>query len=264
MTSEPGMSGAPEAPRGRSRGAAQRTWALPAGDPRAVVLIDVLERGDAARLDALLETDPGLATCLIDSTRPLHIFANAPGHRPNPEAVVNLLATAGADLDAHAIDSWHHETALHWAASNDDVALIDALLDAGADIEHPGSSINGGPPIASAVGYGQWAALRRLWERGAKITVSVAGALGEMPLLTRLAEAEPPPAAEDINISLWNACRAGRLSAAQYLLTRGADLNWPAPWSGDTPLDIATQAHQEHVVAWLTRSGASPAPKAPA
>jgi uncharacterized protein len=44
---------------------------------------------------------------------------------------------------------------LHWAASNDDVELIDALLDAGADIEHPGSSISGGPPAESALGYAQ-------------------------------------------------------------------------------------------------------------
>ena len=51
----------------------------------------------------------------------------------------------------------HHETPLHWAASNDDVALIDALLDAGADLERGGSSIDGGPPLSSAVGYGQWA-----------------------------------------------------------------------------------------------------------
>jgi ankyrin repeat protein len=261
MSSEQGALGAP--PLGRNRGAARRGWTLPADDPRAVDLVDVLERGDAARLSWLLEADPGLATCLIDSVRPLHIFANAPGHRRCAATVVNLLVSAGADLDAHAIDTWHHETALHWAASNDDLALIDALLDAGADIEHPGSSINGGPPIASAVGYAQWAALRRLWERGARVTVGIAGALGEPSLLARLAEADPPPAAEDINISLWNACRAGQLAAAQYLLTRGADLNWPAPWSGETPLDIANQAHQKDVVAWLTRSGASPAPSAP-
>jgi len=67
---------------------------------------------------------------------------------------VQTLAAAGADLDAPPVGMWHREAPLHWAASNDDVELIDALLDAGADIEHAGSSINGGSPLSSAVGYG--------------------------------------------------------------------------------------------------------------
>ena len=62
--------------------------------------------------------------------------------------------SAGADLDAPAVKTWHRETPLHWAASNDDVALIDALFDVGANIEREGSSIDGGAPLSSAVGYG--------------------------------------------------------------------------------------------------------------
>jgi hypothetical protein len=77
---------------------------------------------------------------------PLHLFADWPGHNPNAAAIVQALAASGADLDAPAVNMWHREAPLHWAASNDDVALIDALLDAGADIEHAGSSIDGGPP----------------------------------------------------------------------------------------------------------------------
>ena len=65
-------------------------------------------------------------------------------------------------------------TTLHWVASNNDVDLIDALLEVGADIERPGSSINRGPPIESAVGYGQWAAARRLVEQGATVDIFVA------------------------------------------------------------------------------------------
>jgi len=84
---------------------------------------------------------------------------------------------------------WHHETPLHWAASNDDVDLIDGLVDAGADIEHPGSSISGGPPAESAVGYAQWKALRRLYQLGATMNLSRAAALGLMPLVTGLVTA---------------------------------------------------------------------------
>ena len=38
----------------------------------------------------------------------------------------------------------HNETPLHWAASSNDVAVADALIDAGADIEAAGGVIGGG------------------------------------------------------------------------------------------------------------------------
>lgn len=230
-----------------------------APDQRVFEFTAALTRGDVARLQALLAADPDLATSLINSCTPLHLYADAPGHRPNPDGVVTALATAGADLDAHAVGTWHHETPLHWAASNDDVELIDALLDAGADIEHPGSSISGGPPAESALGYAQYKALRRLYERGAAMNLSRAAALGLMPLVTGLATAIPAPDGEQLAIAFWNACRAGQLEAARYLAGRGADSNWHAPWSGQTPLDAARDKHQRAIVAWLTESGTNPA-----
>jgi ankyrin repeat protein len=225
-------------------------------DARVFGFTTALKRGDEARLRALLAADPGLATSLINSRTPLHLFADSPGHRPNPAGVVSALAGAGADLDAHAVGSWHRETPLHWAASNDDVDLIDALLDAGADIEHPGSSIGGGPPAESALGYGQYKALRRLQERGATMNLSRAAALGLMPLVTEFATATPPPGCAELAMAFWNACRAGQLEAARYLAGRGADLNWHAPWSGETPLEAARRSRERAVVAWLTESGA--------
>ena len=161
-----------------------------------------------------------------------------------------------ANLDAPAVAMWHRETALHWAASNDDVALVDALLDAGADIEHDGSSIDGGPPLSSAVGYGQWEAARRLVARGARTLLWHEAALGMMPAIVRRFETDSAPQAETLSGPLWNACHGGQLAAAQYLLGRGADLNWAAPWSGQTPLDIAERSGRSDVVTWLLEKGA--------
>ena len=235
-----------------------RLRVLPDSERVATELLRVIKQGDAEQLTRILGADPGLASCWINSGTPLHHFADAPGHRPNAAAVVNALVAAGADLDAHARDAWHHETPLHWAASNDDVVLIDALLDAGADIDHPGSSIDGGPPIQSALGYGQWAAVRRLWERGAGIGLSHAAVLGLMETVISLAETSPPPDRDDISTAFWNACRAGQLDVARYLLALGAELNWPAPWDGTTPLDAAVERHQRATVAWLRDNGAHP------
>lgn len=243
-------------PRAAAPAPAREQGAVPG--PRAAEFATALNRGDEARVRELLAADPGLAVSLINGRTPLHVFADAPGGRPNPAGVVSALAGAGADLDAHMTGTWHHETALHWAASNDDTGLIDALLDAGADIEHPGSSISGGPPAESALGYAQYQALRRLYERGAAMNLSRAAALGLLPLVTGFATAAPPPDGEELALALWNACRAGQLEAARYLAGRGADISWRAPWSGETPLDVARGNRRRAVAAWLAESGAAP------
>jgi hypothetical protein len=131
------------------------------GGPVAVEFLGALLRSDTESVARLLQGHPGLSSSLLvepsgDTTRALHYFANAPGHRPHAAEIVALLVGDGADLDAPTFGAGHAETALHWAASNDDVELVDALLDAGAEIERPGSSIAGGSPLQSAVGYGQW------------------------------------------------------------------------------------------------------------
>jgi uncharacterized protein len=232
---------------------------LPDSDRAAFELLRAVKRGDAAQLTRILAADPGLATSWINGCTPLHHFADAPGHRPNAVAVVRALLAAGADLNAHVRDSWHHETPLHWAASNDDVGLIDALLDAGADIEHPGSSIDGGPPVQSALGYAQWGAVRRLRERGAETGLPHAAVLGLTETVSALVEtSQPPPSRDDTSAAFWNACRAGQLSVARYLLAHGAELDWPAPWDGSTPLDAAAAAQQRETAAWLRGSGAHP------
>jgi uncharacterized protein len=220
---------------------------------RAHELVLALRRSDVETVSRLLTEDSSLARCIIDSRTPLHIFADAPGHRPGARPIVDALVAAGADLDAHVSDAWHHETPLHWAASNDDVELIDALLDAGADIEHPGSSIGGGPPIQSALGYAQWKAVRRLWERGAQVGLSHVAALG---LIDEVRSAVDGAAPADVDVAFWNACRGGQVAVAEYLLEHGADLNWRAPWSGETPLAAARARSERAVVTWLEIKGA--------
>jgi len=54
------------------------------------------------------------------------------------------------------------------AASSGDVDVLDALLDAGADIEAPGAVIGGGTPLADARAFKQWMVALRLIERGAR------------------------------------------------------------------------------------------------
>jgi ankyrin repeat protein len=146
---------------------------LPEGDPRAVSLIAVIRRGDVDGLVTQLRAQPALARAVVVDghgvSRPLlHIVADWPGHLPNGSALVGALVAAGADVDArvsHPGPDGSPETALHWAASSDDLAVLDALLDHGADIEAMGAVLTGGTPMSDAVVFAQWKAARRLLER---------------------------------------------------------------------------------------------------
>jgi hypothetical protein len=159
------------------------------GDPLAVAAVEAIQQGDIPRLKQLLAEHPDLATARLGDDDPdgmsrtlLHVATDWPGHFPNGPATVALLAEAGADVNAR-FRGPHTETPLHWAASSNDVEVLDALLDAGADIEAPGAVLGGGPPLADATGFGQWQAAHRLVERGAKTTLSDAATLGLMDRL---------------------------------------------------------------------------------
>jgi uncharacterized protein len=236
----------------RSRVPTQRELTSDSHEAHELTL--AIKGGDCARLSELLGADPDLANCLVvedgAGRSPLHLLADAPGFRPRARETVTVLAAAGADLNAPAVGMWHVEAPLHWAASNDDVVLIDALLDAGADIECPGSSIGGGPPIQSAIGYGQWQAVRRLHERGAVTPLAGLAILGLADQVAeRLSQKEADR--DELSLVLWSTCRVGDVVIARMLVDRGADVAWRAPWDGQTPVDIARSARQEHLLPWL-------------
>jgi uncharacterized protein len=177
--------------------------------------------------------------------------------------MVNVLVAAGADVNARYRGPESAETPLHWAASSNDIEALDALVDAGADIEAPGAVIGGGPPLADATAFGQWKAARRLIERGARTTLWHAAALGLMDQV-RAHVGEPGPTADEVTEAFWAACHGAQREAAEYLLGRGADLNWVATWDGLTPLDAARRSEEDgldprEVVAWLLAQGAKSA-----
>jgi hypothetical protein len=101
-----------------------------ADDPIVVDATAAVQHGDLEKLDALLSDHPRLATARFgdpDCHRTLlHAATDWPGNFPNGPEVVERLVRAGADADAHSRFDSHTETALHWAASSDDVAVLDA------------------------------------------------------------------------------------------------------------------------------------------
>jgi hypothetical protein len=132
---------------------------------------------------------------------------------------VRVLIAAGADVNATFAGA-HGETPLHWAATSDDVVVLDALLDA------DGSVIDGGAPLADAVAFGQWNAARRLLDRGATPNLWQAAALGQIRRVEERVAAPARPTVDEITNPFWCTCHGGQRQTAEYLLDHGADINW--------------------------------------
>jgi uncharacterized protein len=239
---------------------------IPDDNRVAVELRSAVRTGDVEAVQRLLRIDPALATARLGSkdsgsATPLHLVTDWPGYFPNGPQIVQLLINAGADPNALTTSRGSEtagpgdETPLHYAASSDDADVAEALIDGGANIEVPHGSI--GTPLANAVGYGCWQVARLLVARGARVDKAWhAAALGMLGRLDAILGSDPP--ARDVSQAFWHACTGGQRRAAEYLLSRGADLNWEPDYAHGTPLDAASgrSTQQENVITWLRELGA--------
>lgn len=237
-------------------------YAVPHSDPVARQLTRAIRSGDLSALQHMLNDQPELAMVRITDEQGsqrslLHVLSDWPGHTPRRADIAVLLIEAGADVSARFI-GFHSETPLHWAASNDDIELIDAFVDAGANIEADGGVIANGTPLADARAFRQWHAAERLIELGAKVSLTDAATLG---LLERVKSffSEAPPQQIEINAAFWGACHGGRNCCADYLLKQGANINWVAEWESLTPLDAAIRSEEHELADWLRNRGAKSA-----
>jgi hypothetical protein len=185
----------------------------------------------------------------------LHAAADWPGHWPGVQASIALLLAAGCDVDAKAFnpakEGGASETALHWAASSDDVLALAALIEHGADVEVTGAVFTGGTPMSDAVIFRKWAAARLLLHHGAKVTIWQAAGLGLLQEVERLQEASSEL---ERDVSLWHACRSGHVDCVARLLQLGARPDWVGPM-GWTPRRAAEESEHLAVLQRIDESG---------
>ena len=238
---------------------------IQAGDQVAIELLLAVRGGDVEAIQGLLRNHPALASARIvgrggGSGTALHMVTDWPGYFPNGPEIARLLIQAGADPNALTTSHGSQagpgsETPLHYAASSDDVDVAEALIEGGADLETPDGSI--GTPLDNAIGYSCWHVARLLVSQGAQVDKAWhAAALGMLDRLAAILGVDP--GAEEVSKAFWHACAAGQRRAAEYLLSRGADLNWEPDYAQGTPLDAAggLGTRQENVITWLGELGA--------
>jgi uncharacterized protein len=229
-------------------------------DPLVVALTDLIQRGDVEGLGKLLAEEPSLAEerfgSNVESRAALHIATDWPGHFPRVAETIATLVTAGAAINARFIGP-HQETPLHWAASSNDVAAVEALLHAGADIEASGAVLTNGTPLSDAVVFAQWDAARVLVARGASMTLWQAAALGETTELETMLRMRWH-SDQDITNACWHACRVGQLATAKVLRSKGADTEWLG-YDNLTSRQVGMASKSAELIAWL-ESGPEPLP----
>ena len=143
-------------------------------------------------------------------------------------AAVEALLQAGGDVD---VPDSHGTTALHWATYRDDAEMATRLIAAGADVDL--TNRYGATPLSLACVNGNPGIVEDLLELGA---LPNARAAGEPPLLT--------------------CARTGRLEAVELLLAHGANPNVTDDWKGQTALMWAVAEDHVAVVETLVAHGA--------
>jgi len=79
-----------------------------------------------------------------------------------------------------------------------------------------------------------------------------------MSRLEQLFASDPAPGPNDVTNAFWCACHGGQRATAEYLLARGANINWIG-YDELTPVDAASRSGAAELVEWLRSQGAKSA-----
>jgi ankyrin repeat protein len=138
-------------------------------------------------------------------------------------------AAMARDVNARQPDG---STALQWAAYREDLAQVQQLLKAGADVR-----------IANAFGA---------------TPLSLAADTGNAPIIAALLKAGADARAGNAEgqTALMAVARTGRVDAAQLLVRAGAEVNARERWGGQSALMWAASQRQPQMIHYLVKVGA--------
>jgi hypothetical protein len=221
---------------------------------------DAIVAGDLATLKQLLRDDPSLvharSTREHRSTLLHYVAANGvENYRqktpPNIVQITETLLDAGANVDADADMYGGDATTLELAATSIHPlragiqnALIDLLLERGAQLDRPGNAGRNVSIVNGCLANGRGAAAEHLAARGATLDLESASGVGRLDLVRTFFNPDGTlkPSATETQMRdgfTW-ACEFGRTDVVAFLLERGMDITAKLRHHGNTGLHWAS------------------------
>jgi ankyrin repeat protein len=143
---------------------------------------------------------------------------------------LRLIGAKGTDVNATGADG---STAIMYAAANNDLELVRALIKAGANV--------------------------RLETQLGTSAITEASIIGSAPIIDALLKAGADPNFKTPNgeTPIMAAARSGKVDAAKLLLAAGADINAKENWGGQSAIMWAAALSQADMVKFLASKGAN-------
>ena len=180
----------------------------------------------------------------------------APGSPPRTDVrqIVELLLERGADVHQRGVNDY---TALHWAAGQGDLELVDLLLAHGADPNAITRIDDMETALEVATGGKHSSVLDRLTPLTTRLGWEAASREGDVDSLRRLVAGGHDIDARDGygQTALMRAAHAGRLDGVNWLIEHGAELDHTSKFHL-TALMLAVIADHHDIARALVRAGA--------
>jgi ankyrin repeat protein len=231
---------------------------------------DAIVRGDEQTLQHLLRQHPDLirARSAREHRATLLHYVSANGVEnyrqkspPNAAHITQLLLAAGADVEAEADVYGGGCTALGLVATSSppraarvQIAVIDVLLEHGAQIEHPNLAGNNHGAVYACLANGCPEAAQYLAERGARLNIVGAAGIGRRDVVEPLFDETDPETRE---LALRYAAGFGQLEVTRFLLDSGIPADAHSG-DGETALFYAILGDHVEAVRLLLERGAQP------
>jgi hypothetical protein len=207
--------------------------------------VEAIFTGDAAKLEGLLREEPGLVRARSmrrhHATLLHYVGANGVeyyrGQYPaNAVEILKLLLEAGAEVNAEADMYGGRATALGLIATSIHPTragvmnpLLEALLNAGATIDHPGAAGNGHYAVNGCLANGRPEAADFLARRGARLDLEGAAGVGRLDVVRSYfnddGSLKAPATGTQLARGFAWACEYGQTAVVGFLLDKGADPN---------------------------------------